>query len=112
MSLVDKDAARKAAWNAVMDVPDILETEPPRPMLADAAANAIAHIPERDKPDIPRAANAMCARILENVLDLDVHQHLCELHPSVWEEAAEVAIRAGRGEFDARPFTTRPDLRR
>lgn len=62
-------------------------------------------------PDLARAANAMCAWLLENVHDLRAHETLCELHGDTWKAAAEVAIRAGRHEFDCRPFTTCPELR-
>jgi hypothetical protein len=64
-----------------------------------------------DVGDLDRAANLMCGWLLEHV-DGDTHQDLCELHPDTWREAAEVAIRAARGEFDARPFVTNPGLPR
>ena len=58
--------------------------------------------------DIDRAANVMAGWLLEHVHG-EVHQGLCELHPTVWREAAEVAVRAARGELDTRPFTTNPE---
>ena len=57
---------------------------------------------EREQ-DFGRAANAMASWLLEHVHD-DTHQELCELHPDVWRDAAEVAVRAARGEFDTRPL--------
>jgi hypothetical protein len=63
--------------------------------------------PMLTKVSIGRAANAMAGWFLENVHG-ETHQELCELHPDAWKEAAEVAIRAARGEFDCRPFTTSP----
>jgi hypothetical protein len=65
-----------------------------------------------DVGDLVRAADAMIEWILEYVDDLTVHQYLCEIHPDDYKEAAEVAIRAARGEADPRPFTMRPDLPR
>jgi hypothetical protein len=62
--------------------------------------------------DLDRAANEMAAWLLENVGEGATHDELCDLHPDTWKEAAEVAIRAGRGEFDSRPFTMLPDLPR
>lgn len=61
--------------------------------------------------DLDRAANVMSAWLLEHV-EGETHQTLCELHPTTWREAAEVTIRAARGEQDARPFTTTPGLPR
>lgn len=58
--------------------------------------------------DIYRAASAMCGWMRENV-SLALCEQLDELHPVLWSEMAEVAIRAGRRELDARPFTTSPD---
>lgn len=57
--------------------------------------------------DINRAANNICAWMYENV-SLGLCEQLDELPPVLWREMAEVAIRAGRGEFDTRPFTTSP----
>jgi hypothetical protein len=62
--------------------------------------------------DLDRAANAMAGWLLENVSEGSTHEELCELHPDVWKEAAEVAIRAARGESDTRPFTMNPSLPR
>jgi hypothetical protein len=55
-----------------------------------------------EEADLGRAASAMCAWLLEHV-DEQTHQTLCELHPDVWKEAAEVAIRGGQGKCDTRP---------
>jgi hypothetical protein len=61
--------------------------------------------------DLDRAANALCAWLLEH-LDVATCETLGYLHPDTWKEIAEVAIRAGRGERDTRPFTMCPDLPR
>lgn len=67
--------------------------------------------PAQSDMDLDRAANAMCGWLLENVHDMRAHEALCELHEDTWKEAAEVAVRAARHEFDCRPFTMRPELR-
>ena len=64
------------------------------------------------EPDLGRAANAMAGWLLESVGLGAAHDALCDLHPDTWKEVAEVTIRAGRGEFDHRPFTMRPGLPR
>lgn len=58
-----------------------------------------------ERAAIQRAANAMCGWLYDN-LDVETCERLDELHPIVWCEAAEVAMRAGRWESDPRPFTT------
>lgn len=55
--------------------------------------------------DIDRAAECMVAWLRENVNE-QTCELLDEIHPTTWREAAEIAIRAGRHEYDARPFTT------
>lgn len=70
---------------------------------------------ELEKADIERAAEALCGWLLEQFAGdryQSTHDDLCELHPDTWAEVAEVAIRAGRGEVDCRPFTMLPGLPR
>lgn len=60
--------------------------------------------------NLERASDAMAAWLLER-FDVATCERLCELHPDDWQAAAECAVRAARGESDARPFTTYPELR-
>ena len=67
---------------------------------------------DRRVGDLDRAANALVGWLLENLSVETCEGELSTLHPDTWKEIAEVTIRAGRGEFDTRPFTMCPDLSR